>query len=170
MAIIMSVILVIRVVAVVAAMFAADVMAVNPSLVVVGPMAGDPNHFPVARPIASAMAVIGPVPDFNAEALCRNRGRENDAGGRERSEQKFFRNHMCLIRRGAAKCVLCGITIVLSSWGQATAGRTLQAHKTEKPPRIARGGFSLVELSYPIPRDSSVGWSIAAVASRPWAL
>ena len=86
MAIIMSVILVIRVVAVVVTMFAADVMAMNPSLVVVRPMAGNPNHFPVARPIASAMAVIGPVPDFNAEALCWNRGRKKNADPRQGDE------------------------------------------------------------------------------------
>jgi hypothetical protein len=106
MVIITSVVIVIPMV--VAAMFAADVMAVNPLLVVVGPMAGDPNHFPVARPVASAMAIIGTVPYFNAEALCRNRSRENDAGGRNCPKQKFFRNHMCLIRNRGVNRVLCG--------------------------------------------------------------
>jgi type III secretory pathway component EscT len=55
------------------AMFSADVMAVNPCLVVVGPMAADPNHFIFACPIASAMAVIRPVAYLNAKAL-RSRG------------------------------------------------------------------------------------------------
>jgi hypothetical protein len=70
-----------------AAMLPTDVMTVNPLLVVMGPMARDPNHFIVARPIAGAMAVIGPVPNLDAEALRRNCGRENDARGRERGEQ-----------------------------------------------------------------------------------
>lgn len=55
------------------AVFPADVMAVNPCLAVVGPMAGDPNHFIFARPIVSAMAVIRPVAYLNAKAL-RSRG------------------------------------------------------------------------------------------------
>lgn len=92
MPIIMSVVMAIPVVVV--AMFAADVMAVNPLLAVIGPMARNPNHFPIARPIASAMAVIGPVAYFDAEALRRDGSRENDARGRDRGEQKFFRNHM----------------------------------------------------------------------------
>jgi hypothetical protein len=68
------------------AVLATDVMTVDPLLAVMGPMTRDPSHFPVARPIASAMAVIGPVAYFDAEALRRNRGRENDARGRERCE------------------------------------------------------------------------------------
>jgi len=72
---------------VVAAVFAADVMTVDPVVAVIGPMARDPNHLPIARPVAGAMAVIGPVAYFDAEALCRNGSRENDAGDRERGEQ-----------------------------------------------------------------------------------
>jgi hypothetical protein len=55
------------------AMFSANVVAVDPLMVVVGPMAADPNHFIVAAIIARAVAVIRPVTDLNAEAL-RSRG------------------------------------------------------------------------------------------------
>ena len=54
-------------------MFSADVVAVNPLMVVVGPMPLHPNHFIIARPIACAVAVIRPVTDLNAKAL-RSRG------------------------------------------------------------------------------------------------
>jgi len=62
---------------VVATMLAADVMAVNPMPAVVGPMAWNPNHFPLACPIAGTMAVIGAIAYLNAETLgansaCRN--------------------------------------------------------------------------------------------------
>ena len=53
------------------AVLATDVMTVDPVPAVIGPMARDPNHFPVARPIAGTMAVIGPIAYFNAEALRR---------------------------------------------------------------------------------------------------
>ena len=56
-----------------AAMFPTDVVAVNPLMVVVGPMTLHPNHFVIARPIARAVAVIRPVADLNAKAL-RSRG------------------------------------------------------------------------------------------------
>jgi hypothetical protein len=55
------------------AMFPADVVAVNPCLVVVGPMAGDPNHFIIATPVVWPVAVIRPVAYLNAKAL-RSRG------------------------------------------------------------------------------------------------
>ena len=68
------------------AVLAPDVMTVNPLPAVIRPMTWNPGHLPIAGPVASAMAVIGPVAYFDAEALRRNRGRENDARGRERSE------------------------------------------------------------------------------------
>lgn len=84
---------------VMAAMFSADVMPVNPMMP--RPVAGDPNHFPVARPIAGAMAVIGPVADLNAEALSANSGsRKKNAGPNQGDEQKFIFNHTLLIRLG----------------------------------------------------------------------
>ena len=55
------------------AMFPADVMAVDPYAVVAGPMAGHPNHFIFATPIAWAVAVVRSVAYLNAEAL-RSRG------------------------------------------------------------------------------------------------
>jgi len=68
LAIIMSLIMVM-----ISAMFSADVLAVNPLMVVVGPMAGDPNHFIFATVVAWAVAVIRPVAYLNAKAL-RSRG------------------------------------------------------------------------------------------------
>ena len=134
-------------VVVVASILAADVMAVNPMAAVVGPMARDPNHFPVACPITGAMAVIWPVAYLNAEALSADSGCRNKNAGRDQGDdQKFVFSHTLLIRLGRANRVLCGIRIVLSSWGQATARKQVEAHETEKPPRIGRGGFPLVEL------------------------
>jgi hypothetical protein len=75
------------IIVVMTSILAAGVMAVNPLPAVVGPMARDPNHFPVACPITGAMAVIWPVAYLNAEALRRKGSRENDARGRERGEQ-----------------------------------------------------------------------------------
>ncbi len=66
---IVAVIVDIFVMMVVVAMFAAGVMAVDPGAVMVGPMACDPDHFIVARPIAGAMGVVRPVADLYAKAL-----------------------------------------------------------------------------------------------------
>ena len=54
-------------------MLSADVVAVNPLMVVVGPMTLHPNHFIIALIITWAVAVIRPVTDLNAKAL-RSRG------------------------------------------------------------------------------------------------
>jgi hypothetical protein len=79
------------------------------------------------------MAVIGPVAYFNAEALRANSGgRKKNAGPNQGDEKKFIFSHTLLIRLGRGKRVLCGIRIVLSSWGQTTARRQVEAHKTEK--------------------------------------
>jgi hypothetical protein len=69
------------------AVLATDVMTVDPLLAVMRPMTWNPSHFPIARPIARAMAVIRPVAYFDAEALRRDGSRKNDAGGRDRGEQ-----------------------------------------------------------------------------------
>ena len=55
------------------AMLPTDVVAMNPVMVVVGPMACDPDHFVVATVVARAVAVIRPVANLNAKAL-RSRG------------------------------------------------------------------------------------------------
>lgn len=75
------------------AVFAADIMTVNPT-VMIGPMARHPNHFIFTTPVTRAMAVIRPVAYFDSEFLRRHCGRENDARGRYCGEQKFFRNHI----------------------------------------------------------------------------
>jgi hypothetical protein len=79
---------------VMATMFPADVMAVDPLPAVVGPMARDPNHFPIACPIAGTMAVIGPIAYLNAKTLRANRAcRNKNAGRNQGDEQKFVFNH-----------------------------------------------------------------------------
>ncbi|HTE93706.1 MAG TPA: hypothetical protein VK678_09380 [Bradyrhizobium sp.] len=91
---------------VMATMLAADVVAVNPLSAVVGPVARDPNHFPVARPIAGTMAVIRPIAYLNAETLRTNRAcRNKNAGRNQGDEQKFVFNHTWLIRAARACCV-----------------------------------------------------------------
>jgi hypothetical protein len=58
------------------AMLAADVVAVDPMMPGGRHVAGDPNHFGVACPVARAMAVEWPVTDFDLDALRANRGRQ----------------------------------------------------------------------------------------------
>src|SRR5213592_3985997 len=69
---------------IVPAMFATDVMTVDPTMTVLGPVAWDPDHFIVAFPVAGAMSVIWPIPDFNPESLRRKGSGENNAAGRYR--------------------------------------------------------------------------------------
>jgi hypothetical protein len=99
--------------AVVAAVLSADVMAVNPTTS--GPVARDPNHFIVARPIAWAMPVVGPVAYLNADALGLNSTkRKKNAGPKKSDEQKFVFNHTPFNRIGRANCVLYGRRIILN--------------------------------------------------------
>ena len=67
---------------IVPAVFATDVMTVDPMMMVLGPMARNPNHFIVAMPVTGAVTVIWPISEFDPDFLCWNRGRENDARGR----------------------------------------------------------------------------------------
>jgi hypothetical protein len=71
---------------IVPAVFAPNVMTVDPMLTVLGPVARDPNHFIVAFPVTWAMAVIRPVANFDPDFLRRKGGRENNARGRYRGE------------------------------------------------------------------------------------
>ena len=66
-------------------MFAAPVMAVDPMMTMLRPMAGHPDHFPIAIPVAWAMAVIWPVTDFDAER-CGLSGRPESEARRDRHE------------------------------------------------------------------------------------
>jgi hypothetical protein len=75
-AVVVAKVLAIIIMVMIPAMFSADVVAVNPLMVVVGPMPLHPNHFIVARPIACAVAVIRPVTDLNAKALGSRGGRK----------------------------------------------------------------------------------------------
>lgn len=66
------------------AMFPAEVMAVNPMTPF--PVAGDPNHFKVACPIAGAVPVVRPIAYLNAEALRANSGGRNKNAGRNQGD------------------------------------------------------------------------------------
>lgn len=100
------------VVALVAAVLSADVMAVNP--MTPRAVARNPNHFVVARPIAWAMPVVGPVAYLDADALgLDSTNRNKNAGPKKSDEQKFVFNHTLSNRIGRANCVLYGRRIIL---------------------------------------------------------
>ena len=68
------------------AMFAPDVMAVDPSLMVVRPMARHPDHLVVASPVMRAMAVVWPVTEFNSNPLRLDGAPESEARNANRHE------------------------------------------------------------------------------------
>ena len=83
------------VMAMVAAMLPTDIMAVDPMMTVVGPMARHPDHFPFAVPVTRPMAVIWPVTDFDAKSrLSLENGPESKTRYDERNEQSCFLNHI----------------------------------------------------------------------------
>ena len=68
-------------------MFAAAVMAVDPMMTVLRPMAWNPDHFIFALPIARAMAVVRPVAEFDVNSRrCRTGGPEIESRHDERNE------------------------------------------------------------------------------------
>jgi hypothetical protein len=73
--------------------FAADVLTVNPMVSEMRHVAGDPDHFIVAVPIALAMVIERPVADLDFNAVRSNSGRNKNARHQNRSEQKFVFNH-----------------------------------------------------------------------------
>jgi hypothetical protein len=90
---IMIMMFVVTAIPVVTAVFAADVMAVNPPLSQERAMAGDPNHFVVTLPVTGAMAVVGSVADVDFKSIRPHGCRENDTRGEERDEKEFCLNH-----------------------------------------------------------------------------
>jgi hypothetical protein len=76
------------------AMFAAAIMAVNPVMTVLGPMARHPDHFVVTLPVTRSMAVIWTVTDFDVKSrVSPKRGPESEAR-RDGREQQCFVNHI----------------------------------------------------------------------------
>jgi len=67
--------------------FAADVVAVDPMMVMISPMAGHPDHFVFATPVARAMGVIWLVTDFDADPCRLDGGPESETRGADRGEQ-----------------------------------------------------------------------------------
>jgi hypothetical protein len=88
-----ALVMIVALIVMMVAVFTANVMAMDPLMVVIGPMAPHPNHFVVARPIARAVAVVRPVADLNAKALRSRSGRKKNTGRNCGDQQKFFRNH-----------------------------------------------------------------------------
>ena len=72
---------------VMAAMFAPAIMAVDPMMAMLRPMAGHPDHFPVALIVTRAMAVIRPITDFDAYPCRLDGGPQSDARNDNRDEQ-----------------------------------------------------------------------------------
>ena len=67
-------------------MFSTHVMAVDPMMTVLRPMAGHPNHFVLALPVTRTVAVVRPVTDFDADPCRFYSGPESEAR-RDREEQ-----------------------------------------------------------------------------------
>ena len=74
------------------AMFAARIMPVDPVMMVLGPMAGDPDHFIPSIPVAGPVRVIRTVPYFDMDLRVRN-SRENETHGEHRYEDQFVLFH-----------------------------------------------------------------------------
>ena len=70
----------------VAAMFAATIVAVDPMMSVLGPMAGLPNHFVITFPVARAMIVKWPVTQFDPNSFRLNGGPESKTRSGNRHE------------------------------------------------------------------------------------
>jgi hypothetical protein len=77
----------------VAAMFAATIVAVDPMMSVLRPMAGLPNHFEVVIPVTRAMTVEWPVTQFDAEFRPLQSGPESNARDGNRHEEQYFLDH-----------------------------------------------------------------------------
>lgn len=54
--------------------FAFAIITVDPVMAVLGPMARNPDHFPIAIPIPRTMGVIGAIAYFNDDAVAANDG------------------------------------------------------------------------------------------------
>ena len=68
-------------------MFAANVMSVDPMMVVLRPMAWNPDHFIFTLPVTRAMTVVGPVAEFDVNSRrCRTGGPEIEPRHDERNE------------------------------------------------------------------------------------
>lgn len=68
-------------------MFAPDVMAVDPMMAVLRPMAWNPNHLVFSLPVTRAMAVVWLVTDLNVNSRRRRPcGPESQARHEERNE------------------------------------------------------------------------------------
>jgi len=75
------------------AMFAAPIMAVDPMMAMLRPMAGHPDHFPVTLIVTRAMAVVWLVADFDVDSLRLDGGPESEAR-RDRREEQYLLNHI----------------------------------------------------------------------------
>jgi hypothetical protein len=81
---------------VVAAMFAADVLAVNPMMP--RHVAGHPNHFRITGPITRAVIVKWPVANLDFEASGPGGSRKKNSRRNKGDDHKFVFNHTLLLR------------------------------------------------------------------------
>jgi len=75
---------------VVAAMFAAHVMAMDPVMMMRGPVARNPDHLIVASPIAGSVRIIRTVAYFDVELRLR------DSGKNETQSQHGYKGQLVL--------------------------------------------------------------------------
>lgn len=76
---------------VVMAMVAAAIMTVDPMAMRF--MAGNPDHFPVAVPIAFAVVIIRAIADVNFQARSIQSCRQGDAGRQSSNNNQFLYGH-----------------------------------------------------------------------------
>ena len=70
------------------AVFATAVMAVDPMMTVLGPMARHPDHFIITRPVTRAVRIVRPVTDFDVKSrLSLEDGPESEARRDSREQQ-----------------------------------------------------------------------------------
>ena len=75
------------VVTMVVTMFTSPVMAVDPMMTVLRPMAWNPDHFIFTLPVTRAMAVVWPVTEFDSNSLRLDGAPESEARQADRREQ-----------------------------------------------------------------------------------
>jgi hypothetical protein len=94
MIVVVVVVVAVVVVVVTVMMFAASVVTVNPVMAVFTPMPGNPDHFPVAIPIACAMGVVRTIANLDPDICGSEDRRQRQASYERYNKQKFFLRHI----------------------------------------------------------------------------
>jgi hypothetical protein len=80
-------------IAVMMPMFTAAIMAVDPMMAVLRPMARNPDHFVFTSPVARTVTVVWPITNFDSESLRLNGAPESEAGSGNGCKQQSFIYH-----------------------------------------------------------------------------